>query len=56
MEKQELYEYIIERGIASEETVNAITNINGYTIEALNDLLFSITGYHTIEQLQEATY
>ena len=52
-EVTELYELIIEYGIASEETLNVITNINGYSIETLNDVIYCVTGYRNFNQLNE---
>ena len=49
----ELYELIIEYGIASEETLEVITNINGYSIETLNDVIYCVTGYRNFKQLNE---
>lgn len=49
----ELYDWIIEKGIVSEETLNIVTNINGYSIETMNDVIYAATGYHDREQLEE---
>lgn len=49
----ELYELIIEYGIASEETLQVVTCINGYSRETLEDVIFAVTGYRTLEQWEE---
>ena len=49
----ELYDWIIERKIVSEETLNIVTSINGYSIETMNDVIYAATGYHNREQLEE---
>lgn len=50
MNIEQYYDYLIDYNIASEETLNIITSINGYTEETLNDVLYCVTGYHDIEQ------
>ena len=55
MEKvNQLWNKIIEYGITTEETLEVITNINGYSIETLNDVIYCQTGYRTIEQYEES--
>lgn len=48
-----IWDYLINHGIASEETLQIITSINGLKEETLNDVLFVVTGYRTIEQYEE---
>lgn len=50
--KDQIWDYLLENNIASEQTLETVTNINGYTIETLNDILYSATGYRDIEQLE----
>ena len=50
----ELYEKIIEKGIATEQELELITYINGYNIETLNDVIYARTGYHDWEQYEES--
>lgn len=45
-------QYLIEMGIATEEEINLVTKINGYTGETLNDILYVRTGYRSFEQIQ----
>lgn len=53
-EKKDLiYDYLIDNKIASEETIKAIIGINGYNMQALNDILYYFTGYNNIKQLEE---
>jgi len=49
-----LWDYIIEYNIASEDTLRVVTNINGYSIDTLNDVLYSVTGYRSLDQLKES--
>ncbi len=50
--ENEIYNYIIDTGIASEEALDLITNINGYSVETLNDVIYALTGYRSMEQLE----
>lgn len=43
---------IIELGIATEEELQLVTSINGYSEESLNDIIYVRTGYRDIEQLE----
>ena len=53
MDKSEVWEYLSDYGIATESELRLVTNINGYTIETLNDIIYAKTGYRDIEQLKE---
>lgn len=55
MSKQitELWDYLIDNELASEDTLITITNINGYNLDTLEDVLYSVTGYRSLEQIQE---
>jgi uncharacterized membrane protein YuzA (DUF378 family) len=50
--EREIYDYIINNGIASEEALDLITNINGYSVDTLNDVIYAVTGYRSMEQLE----
>ena len=52
MNESEIYDYIIEMEIATEQELDLITNIN-WNKTALNDVLYSRTGYRNIEQMEE---
>jgi hypothetical protein len=54
MEVGDAWDFLIEYGIASEETLRVVTNINGYNLETLENVLYSETGYRTFEQYKEA--
>ena len=49
----ETWDYLVEQGIATEEELQLITDINGYNIEALNSVIYARTGYHDLEQLKD---
>lgn len=52
MSISEIWEFLIDEGIATEEELQLITSINGYNETALNDVLFVRTGYRNIEQME----
>jgi len=45
--------YLVDKGIATEKELQLITDINGYNMESLNDVIYSRTAYQDAEQLQE---
>tara|TARA_R100000152_G_scaffold18399_1_gene10181 strand:+ start:3234 stop:3413 length:180 start_codon:yes stop_codon:yes gene_type:complete len=49
----EIYDFIIESSIATEDEVSLVTSINGYNEDSLNSILYSRTGYRDIEQLKD---
>lgn len=49
----ELWDQIIESGIATPEELELITSINGYSMEALNDVIYARTGYHSMDQMND---
>ena len=52
-EKNELYDYLIDCNIATEQEICLVTSINGYNIESLESILYSRTGYRSLEQIKE---
>ena len=50
MELEQYYNYLIDTNIVSEETLNIITNINGYNEDTLDSVLYCQTGYRDLEQ------
>lgn len=50
MELDELWETLISMSIATEDELQLVTNIAGYSVETLNAVLYSRTGSHDIEQ------
>jgi len=49
----EIWDYIVETGIATEDELRLITSINGTNEDSLNSVLYSRTGYRSLEQLTE---
>lgn len=48
-----LWDYLVNNSIATQEELELVTSINGYSIDTLNDVIYARTGYHNLEQLQE---
>ena len=49
----EVWDLLIEYGIATQEELELITCINSYNIDTLNDVIYARTGYRDIEQIQD---
>lgn len=49
----ELWNQIIEIGIATPEELELITSINGYNTDTLNDVIYARTGYHSMDQMND---
>lgn len=49
MNLEEYYNYLIDTNIVSEETLNIITSINGYSKNTLDAILYCVTGYRNIK-------
>jgi hypothetical protein len=47
-----IWDKLVELGI-SEDTLQIITNINGYNENTLNDVLYARFGYRDLEQMEE---
>jgi hypothetical protein len=50
MEFTDLWDYLLDNEIASEETLHVVTDINGASIQTLNDVLYVQTGCRTVTQ------
>ena len=48
----ELWWWLIDMEIATMEELKLITDINGYKLETLNDVLYYRTGYRDREQME----
>jgi hypothetical protein len=49
-----MWDYLLDNGIASEDTLQVVTSINGYSVDTLNDVLYATTGYRSLEQIGDA--
>ena len=52
-EKEDLHDYLLDYGYATEEEISLVTSIMGYNLEALEGILYSRTGYRTLEQIKD---
>ena len=51
--REEIWDYLLEHGIATEDELQLITDINGWTVETLESVIYSKTGLRNIEQLKQ---
>lgn len=40
---------MVDFGVCTEEEFDLVSNINGYSVETVNDVLYARTGYHDYE-------
>ena len=53
MTNDEFFDFLVEYGIATEDEIRLVTDINGYNEETLNDILYVRTGNRSVEQFLE---
>ena len=56
MTTNELWTLIIEYGIATDSEIDLVTDINGNSIEILNNIIYARTGYRDIESYEESEF
>jgi hypothetical protein len=47
------WDKLVDMDLFTDRELELITNINGYTMETLNDAIYSRYGYRSLEQLTE---
>tara|TARA_Y100001938_G_C7898952_1_gene333626 strand:- start:263 stop:436 length:174 start_codon:yes stop_codon:yes gene_type:complete len=52
-EMNELWNYITEYEIATENEICLITSINGTNLDTFESILYSRTGYRSLEQIKD---
>jgi hypothetical protein len=52
-EQTELWDYLVEMGIATEEELQLVTSINGMNLESLESVLYCRTSYRSLDQIKE---
>jgi hypothetical protein len=52
MTAEQMWDKLIEMGV-SEETLQVVTDINGYTEKTMESVLFATTAYRTFDQLED---
>lgn len=50
-EREKLESWLIDTMTATEEEIDLIYSINGQTLESLEDILYSRTGYRSLDQI-----
>ena len=53
MTVDEMWDRLVDEGIATEEECQLVTDILGYTREAMLDILYARTGYRNFEQMED---
>jgi len=53
MTVDEMWYKLVDCGIATDDECRLVTDILGYTREALLDILFARTGYRNFEQMED---
>ena len=56
MTTNELWTLIVGYGIATNSEIDLVTDINGNSIETLNDIIYARTGYRDIESYEESKF
>ena len=46
----EMWDTLLDLGV-SEQTLQVVTDINGYNEQSMKDILYSVTGYNDFDQL-----
>ena len=49
----EIHDYLVEYGIATDDEIRLVTSINGTNEDSYNSILYSRTGYRSLEQIME---
>lgn len=44
---------MVETGLASEDTLQVVTSINGYSLDTLESVLYATAGYRKFSQMEE---
>jgi len=53
MNKEQMWDYLKDVVLVSEQTLQVVTDINGYSEETMLDILYAVTGYRSFDQLEE---
>lgn len=49
----EMWDYLANAGIATDNELQLVTDINGYNEETMCDVLYARTGYRNFDQLED---
>ena len=50
---EKLWDLIVNYKLATVQSLQLVTRLNGYTLETMGDVLYALTGYHSYEQFME---
>lgn len=50
---EQAWDYLIETELASEQTLQVVTSINGYSLDTLQDVLYAVAGYRNFNQMDD---
>ena len=53
MDKNKMWDKLLKMGV-SEQTLQIVTSINGYSEETMLDILYAYAGYRNFEQMEDA--
>ena len=56
LDEQYIWDKLINYGIATEEELNLATNLCGYSLKTLDDVLYIKTGYRNIRQYEMSEF
>lgn len=51
-----LWDFIVDNNIATEDEISLVTDINGWSEETMNDIIFARTGYRSYEQCLDDSF
>ena len=51
--RDELWDYLLETQLATEEELQLVTSINGFSLETLESVLYVRTAYRSLDQIKE---
>ncbi len=49
---EELYDYLMDYEVATEDEISLVCSINGTNLDSLESILYSRTGYRSLEQIR----
>ena len=53
MTTEQMWDELIDLGIATQEELELVTSINGYSTDTLKSVLYTRTGYRNFDQLHD---
>ena len=51
--KNKIWDYLIDNAIATEEELQLVTDVAGYSVATMEAIIYARTGYNDLEQLME---